>query len=91
MKVKDAVTLAKTHVVELFADEDVRNVGLEEVELDIDHKQWLVTIGFSRPWDEPRNTLANLAGGANFPRRSFKMVKISDTSGEVLSVKNREV
>ena len=34
MDVKQAVRTAKEHVVELFADEPIENVGLEEVEFD---------------------------------------------------------
>ncbi len=89
MNVKDAVTCAKQHIIELFAGENPTNVGLEEVEFDDQENIWLVTIGFSRPWDEPRNALAALAVSA-LPRRTYKIVRISNETGNVLSVKNRE-
>lgn len=89
MNVKDAVTYAKQHVLELFEDEKLTNVGLEEVEIDETANEWIVTIGFSRPWDEPRNSLASLTSSA-FPRRAYKIVRIANANGAVLSVKNRE-
>lgn len=88
MDVKSAVHLAKQHILELFAEEQVTNLGLEEVEFDGAESEWIVTLGFSRPWDTPRNTLASLAM-STLPR-SYKVVRISDESAHVLSVKNRE-
>lgn len=90
MDVKQAVAHAKNYIIDLFADEKLSNVGLEEVELDDESDVWIVTIGFSRPWDEPRNTLAAIAT-ANLPRRAYKIVRIANRSGEVISVKNREI
>jgi hypothetical protein len=88
MNVKEAVKLAKEYVLDLFAEEEINNLGLEEVQRDSEHSCWLVTLGFSRPWDEPRNTLASLAQ-SNLPHRSYKIVYIDDT-GQVKGVRNRE-
>ncbi len=90
MNVKEAVKLAKQHILDLFADENITNLGLEEVEYDEAIQEWTVTLGFSRPWDEPRNTLASLAE-SNLPRRSYKIVRIDDKAGQVKSIKNRSV
>ncbi|WP_081413113.1 hypothetical protein [Chitinilyticum aquatile] len=87
MDVKQAVKIAKDYVLELFSDEELVNVGLEEVELVQPDDEWVVTIGFSRPWDAPSNTLAAIASGG--PRRAFKVVTISNSSHNVLSVKDR--
>ena len=89
MNVKEAVAHAKAHVLDLFAEENLTNVGLEEIEYEDQSGEWIVTIGFSRPWDEPRNALAALTAG-NTPRRAYKIVRISNNLGQVLSVKNRE-
>ena len=88
MDVKEAVAIAKRHIVELFADERPTNLGLEEVELDPQKDQWIITLGFSRPWDVPHNALAAI--GASGPRRDYKVVRISDSTGQIVSVKNRE-
>ena len=83
MDVKEAVQVAKEYVDELFGDERIVNVGLEEVDLDqLGH--WTVTIGFSRPWD--RNIGPILAGHTP---RSYKVVRVRDRDGKVLSVKDR--
>ncbi len=91
MNVKEAVARAKTHILDLFADENLANVGLEEVEHEDDSDEWIVTIGFSRPWDESRNTFSALASVNTPPRRAYKVVRISNQSGQVLSVKNRRL
>jgi hypothetical protein len=83
MNVKEAVELAKKHVIDLFSTEGVENVGLEEVEYDNDRSMWHITIGFSRPWDRPPVYEMGT-------KRSYKVVNISD-EGNVVSVKNREI
>ena len=88
MDVKDAVNTAKQYVSALFADEKLSNLGLEEVEFDEPALEWRVTLGFSRPWDEVGG-LASIAQQFN-PRRSYKIIRISDETGKVLSVKNRD-
>jgi hypothetical protein len=90
MDVKQAVAIAKKHIGELFADEQVSNLGLEEVEFDEAENCWNVTVGFSRPWDEPRNKLAELVQANVYSRRNFKVVRVADDTSEVVSVKNRE-
>lgn len=89
MDVKDAVRLAKQYVTEIFAQEFIMDIGLEEVEFDDLNNSWSVTIGFSRPWDLPRNPLASFP--VQYTRRSYKVVHISNIDGKVISVKNREV
>lgn len=90
MNVKEAVAHAKAHILDLFADENLTNVGLEEVEFEAQSREWIVTIGFSRPWDEPRSPLAAALSNSNAPRRAYKVLRISDNTNQVLSVKNRE-
>ncbi len=97
MDVKEVVKLAKEYVLDLFADENITNLGLEEVEYNEVEREWIVTLGFSRPWDEPRNTLASLAMAqmaqynTNTTRRSYKIVRVDDKAETVKGVKNREV
>lgn len=90
MNVKEAVSLAKQHLLDLFADEKLTNVGLEEIEFNKSADEWVVTLGFSRPWDEPRNTLAAIAQAPHL-RRTYKVMRVSNGSGEVVSMKTREV
>ena len=88
MDVKQAVQLAKTHVAEIFADESIANVGLEEVEFDDLNQVWEITIGFSRFWGRLGDVVRALDGNS---ARTFKIVRIEDETGRVQSVKHRDV
>ncbi|MCF6284741.1 MAG: hypothetical protein L3K26_06095 [Candidatus Hydrogenedentes bacterium] len=89
MDVKQAVKQAKMYVADLFADEKPSNLGLEEVEYEEGRGEWLITIGFSRPWESPKNRLAGLVDVVP-SGRSYKVVCVSDETGKVQSVKNYE-
>jgi hypothetical protein len=96
LEVKDAVAIAIDYVQKLFGREALSNLGLEEVEADRDENLWLVTVGFSRPWDLPkgdasRQALFPLPAPEPQPRRDYKVVRIEANTGKVLSVKNRSV
>ena len=88
MDVKEAIRLAKSHLQEIFTDERIQNLGLEEVEYDDNNKVWSITLGFSRPWDTDSRSLAGLG---IFPKRDYKVVRIFDPEKKVISIKNREV
>lgn len=93
MNVKEAVAQAKKYIFELFSDESPKNIGLEEVEFDEQANEWLVTIGFSRPWDNPAESPLTAFANLQAPpaRRAYKIVRISNDKDEVLSVKSREI
>jgi hypothetical protein len=88
MDVKEAVAAAKTYIIELFEEEKISDLGLEEVLLDEPSGFWSITIGFTRPWDN-RTGFANSLQGFGL-RRSYKVVKLSNDTGKVVSVMNRE-
>ena len=98
MDVKEAVQTAKKYITELFTDEKITNVGLEEVKFDDTSNNWEVTIGFSRPWDYEkfRNSIAEAIASPLAERtinrpavRSYKLVCINDNDGHVIALKNR--
>lgn len=89
MDVREAVSLAKQHLANLLSDEQIMNLGLEEVEYDDQNGVWCVTLGFSRPWEKPRNILTAL-GQETQPPRTYKVVRVADKDRKVLSVKNRD-
>lgn len=91
MDVREAVTKAKAYLAELYVDEKISNVGLEEVELDDQTNTWKITIGFSRPWDEPRNPFAAITNQPSVLKRSYKLVRVHNETGLILSVNNRDV
>ena len=103
MDVKEAARTAREYITDLFADENVKHVGLEEVEFDHVSKVWNITIGFSRPWELPEDppkdppfftpvftpVLDELKPPPPLTQRSYKIVRVSDNDGRVISVMNR--
>ena len=86
MDAKEATQVAKEHIALLYSGEGITNVGLEELEFDDRADEWRVTVGFSRPWDH-KNLAGALASAR--PGRSYKVVRIDDLTGEVVSLKDR--
>ena len=89
MDVKEAVRTAKSQVAEIFSDESIVDVGLEEVEFDESNEVWLITIGFTRVWQRPAAPIVRVLGGDS--QRAFKIVRIENDTGRVLSVKHRAI
>jgi hypothetical protein len=85
MELKDAVARAKAYVSEIFADENISEIGLEEVEFDDENSRWKITIGFYRGLVSASNEIFRSL------HRTYKTVALSDTSGELISIKNRDV
>lgn len=94
MELKEAVRKAKEHIAEVFKDEGITDIGLEEVQADWEDddapkdRVWYVTVGFTRPWDMPG--AFGLANGLP-RRRTYKTVGIADGDGRIVSLRNREV
>ena len=88
MDVSEAVSIAKRHILKLFEEENITNLGLEEAFFDPSQDFWHVTLSFSRPWENPQNALQVLTQATSSPKRSYKIVEISDKNENVISVKN---
>ena len=86
MDVKQAARTARLFISDLFEGEEIAHVGLEEVDFDETSNEWKITIGFSRPWDQK-----HVPAALDEVRltRSYKIVRINDDSGSVISVKHR--
>ena len=90
--VKTAVRSALAFVRELYEDEEISNLGLEEV--DLEETVWHVTVGFSRPWDYPAMPSpliqANIfqKGVRPRPAREYKVVRV-DSNGVARGMENR--
>ena len=88
MDVKQAVRTAREYVVSLYDEEDIMDIGLEEVEFDELSDEWRVTIGFSRPWDKENSVVPIPYSDARRPR-AYKVVRIDDGDGQIISLKDR--
>ena len=86
--VKEAVRKAKEYIAELYYDEEIMYVGLEEVEFDHESGAWNVTVGFARPWDGigGRNPITR---DGKLSARYYKVVRIDEESSNVESIKDR--
>lgn len=89
--VRSAVGAAQKYIASLQdmigRPEDVR---LEEAELSEDKQYWLITLGFNRLVDKTSNPLADLVAIPNY-ERDYKVFKINAQTGEVQSMKIRQV
>ncbi|MGO8814451.1 MAG: hypothetical protein ACLQVG_07240 [Terriglobia bacterium] len=80
ISVKEAAEKAAEYFTALY-DKQFKNVLLEEVELK--ERYWLITLGYDHPSPLPQ-----------FSRkgpRAFKVFKVDSKTGEVMSMKIREV
>jgi hypothetical protein len=90
MDAKDAVRKSIEYVSDVFESEHPDNLGLEEVVFNGQQNVWEVTVGFSRPWDYPKGGLVT-GLQPQAPRRQYKIVQIDNISGDVISIKIREL
>ena len=86
MDVKAAARLARGYIADLFVDEEISQLGLEEAVYDPETDEWRVTVGFARPWDQPGSVGARL--GLKSPR-TYKVVHIDNPAGIVTSITER--
>ena len=92
MDVKEAVQAAKKHVAEIFADESIANVGLEEVEFNEIEQVWAITIGFSRFWGHPGDIVRALDGdGRAYLSRPCESMTRAVVSGPSSIAMSREL
>ncbi|MEZ4633298.1 MAG: hypothetical protein R2880_21725 [Deinococcales bacterium] len=81
--------MAKSYIFNLFSDEGLSNVGLEEVEFD-EMANGLSPLAFVLGTNH-KMPFQHWLPHFNLPKRSYKVVRISDIEEKVLSVKNHGV
>lgn len=86
MNAKEAKETARDYIIDLFADEEVMHVGLEEVVYHRASEEWRITYGFVRAWDKQGEF--GIKMGLKAPR-SYKVVSIDNANGSVISLKDR--
>lgn len=88
MKALEAVRAAKEVIRDLYIDERIEELGLEELELCKNRPGvWQVTIGFRRV----SSTKGPFSGLDPANNRIYKKVLIRNSDGEFISLKNRDV
>ena len=89
MDVKQAVAQARSYLSSVFADEDVAEIRLEEVEFDAREDAWMITLSILRPSIVNKNTKIAMAMGTAPLKRSFKVVRIPNDGNGMPSIKIR--
>ncbi len=92
ISVKTAVSNAMQFIRELYADNQIKGVLLEEIEFSEPANQWLITIGFTiNKTRENSSALADLILPEREIARKYKIVYIDAQSGKPISMKIREI
>ena len=94
MDVRDAVKLAKAYVSEVFSEESIRDIGLEETEFVEETGEWTITVGFRRPFErriqKQDNSITSLFHpNLGYENRWYKSVQIDDKSGKIVRMLDR--
>lgn len=85
MQIAEAVAEAKKVLSEVFAEQDITGLRLEEVEFDEARRQWSITISFLRGSAESTPSFLQEMISR---QRVYKTIMISDASGRMISIKN---
>lgn len=89
---KKAVDSAVKAAHDYYAGQELHNMLLEEVEMAENKKAWLVTLGFNVPMTTPEWHLPhNLLAPRKSYRRLYKIFNVDAASGEVRSMKHRDL
>jgi hypothetical protein len=87
--VKQAVRTALEFFRELYAEERLPDIRVEEVLLSADESEWEITVGYSRPetvGEYVDRTLQKLP-----PRRDYKRLAVDTMSGRVKRMMMRDL
>lgn len=102
IEITEAVKSAKTYLSEIYKDEQIQGLLLEETELSEDSNYWLITFSFyvksKRPNDpfESFNSISGSIVGSKQRRigdfeQQYKIFKINSTDGKCISMKIRNL
>ncbi len=86
-----AVRAAKKWLAEVYADERIDKIGLEEVRWR--DGNWEITLGFNRNFHEPEGVFANEELQALYARRrrDYKVIVAAGSDNHVMEMRDREV
>lgn len=92
---KEAVKAARDYAMDLFSQEELRGLRVEELVPSDDQKYWNVTLGWVAPDTRTVSAASSPLGVPPGPRvvhapRVYKMFKIDAESGAVVSMVMRD-
>ncbi|NEP39641.1 MAG: hypothetical protein F6K35_10475 [Okeania sp. SIO2H7] len=88
--VKKAAIAAKQYFTSLWGINEIEDLRIEEVELSEDEKFWSITLGFNRPADKVEDPLGEALDAPRY-RREYKIFKVDAETGQIKSMKIRQV
>lgn len=93
INVKQAVEKAFSAVKELMPQDQLGNLALEEVVFDDKRKQWCITLGYDSPRVIKKTPLplSILGTMTEETERKYKILRIDAHTGELVSMKIREI
>ncbi len=91
VSVKEAVASSIKYVKDLYPEEPLNDLLLEEVELSDDEKFWLVTLGFTRKTIPYSHSALDLLTHREDYERVYKVIKVKAEDGNPVSLKIRKL
>lgn len=87
---KAAVRAAMEYLMDVYSQEQIADVLLEEIDTSKGGGSWLVTLSFYRP-QEPfaAGTLGHVFGAANVSKRQYKVINVDKNTGTIHAMKMR--
>lgn len=91
--VRNAFAVAHSYLQSIrdMLGNELKNLRLEEIELSEDKQFWLITLGFDVPLNGDRDSVEFFPSFTSKNRREYKIFKVSTQTGEVQSMKIREL
>jgi len=91
--IKTAVSNAMQFIRELYAEDQIKDILLEEVEFSEPADQWLITIGFTKYKIQEYSlpAVTDLILPERETVRKYKIVHIDAQSGKPISMKIRKI
>ncbi len=89
IELKKMVNTAIHFLDNLYDQENLRNVMLEEIERSEDSGRWLVTLGFDIYFSPPPSFSITDLLSTQKPQRIYKTIEIDEETGKALAMKMR--
>ncbi len=93
IEVTQAIKNATTSAAEFLSSTHFSQLQVEEVEHNTPDKQWLITLGFNILEQKTYKNIGRILQNDHDQQydRKYKIFKVNDQTGEVLSMKIREI